>query len=777
LENDLTELVASTFLGGSNGEECYSIAVDTNGNVFITGYTASSDFPTTPGAYDTSYNGFWDVFISKLNNNLDTLVASTFLGESDDEVGYSIAVDTDGNVFITGYTVSSDFPATPGAYDTSYNGNSDVFISKLSNDKDNDGLPDNWEMKWFGDLSYGAEDDPDEDGWTNYGEYLGWSAPTDSNSTPVARKDWPMFHNNLLNTGFTLGIGDLIFVDKLWEFTAGNIIFSSPALGDIDGDGKLEVVVGSLDSKLYALNGEDGSKLWEFTAGDGIYSSPALGDIDGDGKLEVVVGSWDNKLYALNGEDGSKLWEFTTGEEIYSSPALGDIDGDGKLEVVVGSLDDKLYALNGEDGSKLWEFTTGFDVNSSPALGDIDGDDKLEVVVGSLDGNVYALNGEDGSKLWEFTTGDSIFSSPALGDIDGDDKLEVVVGSLDSKLYGLNGEDGSKLWEFTTGDEVNSSPALGDIDGDDKLEVVVGSWDSKLYGLNGEDGSKLWEFTTGDSIFSSPALGDIDGDGKLEIVVGSRDNKLYALNRPYYTITASCGEHGSISPAGDVEVNWGEDKTFTITPDEGYHIEDVVVDGGSVGAVSNYTFENVDSNHTISATFAINTYTITATAGDGGSISPAGDVEVNWGENKTFTIKPNTGYHIGDVVVDGGSVGAVSSYTFENVDSNHTISATFAINTYTITATAGDGGSISPAGDVEVNWGENKTFTITPNTGYHIGDVEVDGESVGAVSSYTFKNVDSNHTISATFAIDIYTISVISVSVFVSSSLLKINIP
>ena len=201
------------------------------------------------------------------------------------------------------------------------------------------------------------------------------------------------------------------------------------------------MVVGSWDNNVYALNGEDGSVLWSYTTGYLIYSSsPALGDVDGDGKLEVVIGSDDNKIYALNGEDGSLLWSYATGREVESSPALGDIDGDGKLEVVVGSNDSTVYALNGEDGSLLWPYTTGDWVESSPALGDIDGDGKLEVVVGSDDSSVYALNGEDGSVLWLYTTGDAVLSSPALGDIDRDGKLEVVVGSFDEMVYALNGE-------------------------------------------------------------------------------------------------------------------------------------------------------------------------------------------------------------------------------------------------------------------------------------------------------------------------------------------------
>jgi hypothetical protein len=183
---------------------------------------------------------------------------------------------------------------------------------------------------------------------------------------------------------------------------------------------------------------------------------------------------------------------------------------------------------------------------------------------------------------------------------------------------------------------------------------------------------------------------------------------------------------------------------------------------GDLTGTTNPTTVTMNANKTVTANFAINTYTITATAGSGGTISPSGTTQVNSGSSQTYTITTGTGYHIANVLVDGSSVGAVSSYTFTNVTTNHTIAASFAINTYTITATAGSGGTISPSGTTQVNSGGSQTYTITAGTGYHIANVLVDGSSVGAVSNYTFTNVIANHTIAASFAINTYTLTVSS---------------
>jgi hypothetical protein len=149
---------------------------------------------------------------------------------------------------------------------------------------------------------------------------------------------------------------------------------------------------------------------------------------------------------------------------------------------------------------------------------------------------------------------------------------------------------------------------------------------------------------------------------------------------------------------------------------------------------------------------APSTFTISTSAGANGSISPSGDITVTSGANQRVDISPNSGYHITAVTVDGQSVGAVSSYTFSNVSQNHTISANFAATTYTISASAGQGGSISPSGSVSVAAGASRTFSFSPNSGYQTAGLMVDGQSISIGSSHTFSNVTRNHTISVSFS-------------------------
>ena len=123
LNNDLTQLLAATYLGGTSNETASSIVIDTSGNIYVTGWTTSDDFPTTQGAYDTvggGNNSLHDVFVSMLSNDLGTLHASTYLGGTNRDVAYSIALDQNGNVFVAGATYSDDFPITQNAYQSTF---------------------------------------------------------------------------------------------------------------------------------------------------------------------------------------------------------------------------------------------------------------------------------------------------------------------------------------------------------------------------------------------------------------------------------------------------------------------------------------------------------------------------------------------------------------------------------------------------------------------------------------------------------------------------------
>lgn len=223
-----------------------------------------------------------------------------------------------------------------------------------------------------------------------------------------------------------------------------------------------------------------------------------------------------------------------------------------------------------------------------------------------------------------------------------------------------------------------------------------------------------------------------------------------------YRISTSVvnGTGGTITPSS-ATVAYGDSQSFTITNSTGYYISRVLIDGSSVGPVSSYTFTNVTAPHSITVTFAKFAYTVTATAGTGGTISPS-SATVAYGDSQTFIIANATGYTIANLTLDGNpvawnTVAGCSTYTLTNITASHMLNATFSGLTYTITATAGDGGTITPA-SAEVAYGGSQTFTITPSSGYFVGTVTVDGTNLAyPVSSYSFTNVTASHTLNATF--------------------------
>jgi hypothetical protein len=287
--------------------------------------------------------------------------------------------------------------------------------------------------------------------------------------------------------GFPVNLGD-------------RIIRLCTTLEDIDGDDSLEILTGTGNTQFqFFVYRHDGTLMWSKYTDAAVHSTPATGDIDFDGDIEIIVGNDgvnpQNCVYAWH-HDGSTVngWPKICGHHVDPSPALADIDNDGDYEIFFGSLDNYLYGVNhnNEDlpgwpnlcGSGLIE-----GIVSSPAIGDIDNDSILEVVTGrgimqSVYGAIYAfkITGEpmNGFPI-NMTTG-SVVSSPALADIDEDNDLEIIVGCQDGKLYGFH-HNGDTVAGFPieVGYPITSSPAIGDIDLDGDIEIAIGARLDSLY--------------------------------------------------------------------------------------------------------------------------------------------------------------------------------------------------------------------------------------------------------------------------------------------------------
>src|SRR5262249_23822876 len=129
--NGPASLVYSTYLGGTTDETGYSIAVDVGGDAFVAGYTNSFNFPTKPNGFQTTYGGLGDGFLAELNPSASALLYSTYVGGSQGEQATGVAVDGDGNAYVTGYTESTNFK-TRNAYQDANQGGSDAFVVKIN---------------------------------------------------------------------------------------------------------------------------------------------------------------------------------------------------------------------------------------------------------------------------------------------------------------------------------------------------------------------------------------------------------------------------------------------------------------------------------------------------------------------------------------------------------------------------------------------------------------------------------------------------------------------
>jgi len=412
----------STFLGGSADDYGLAIAVDSAGNAYITGDTASTDFPKTSNAIQTTATGIFNAFVTRLNATGAALGYSTYVGGSGFETGYGIALDLSGGAYVAGYTVSPDFPVTSGSAQATLAGGSDAFVLKVMSAPSlplpatkvgtyNAGL---WKLDVNGNGTF--------DSGTDRSFFLGWAGAT------IVTGDWNgdgRTKVGVYSNGYWFldydgnGVWDGGVKDKLvaWGWTG-----ATPIVGDWNGDGKTKIGVYSNGFWFLDYNGDylwDGGVVDKQVGWGWAGTMPIVGDWNGDGRTKIGV--YINGFWFLD-YDGNYLWDGGVVDKQVGwgwagvTPIVGDWNGDGRTKIGVYAGG---YWYLDYDGNYLWEYPAKDKIwalgwtGTTPVIGDWNGDGKSKA--GAFINGYWYLD-YNGNGAWDGSGTDRIYAFGQAGD-------------------------------------------------------------------------------------------------------------------------------------------------------------------------------------------------------------------------------------------------------------------------------------------------------------------------------------------------------------------------
>ena len=464
-------LVYSTYLGGSSTDAGKGIAADVEGNAYVTGYTSSTDFPTM-NPLQAAYGGAQDAFVTKLDGVGNAAFYSTYLGGSGGDGGQGIAADAEGNAYVTGYTSSTDFP-TMNPLQAAYGGGQDAFVTKLN-----------------------------ATGTTLvYSTYLGGNNDDSGNAIAVNAgnayvtgytfsADFPT--KNPLQATFGGGIDDA-FVTKL--NSSGTALVYSSYLGGSSYDGGYGIAVDA--GSVYVTGFSRSTNFptmnpFQATLGGPInaivakiFFPAAAGDFDADGKADIAVwrpsnGTW----FVIPSGDPSQYLVQQWGT-VGDIPVPGDYDGDGKMDFAVWRPSNGTWFIvpSSNPSSPIivqWGATLN-SVQDVPVPGDYDGDGKTDIAVWRPSNGTWFIVPSSNPSTpiivqWGATLS-GVEDVPVPGDYDGDGKTDLAVWRPASGTWFIipSGDPRTSIttqWGATL-NGVEDVPVPGDYDGDGKTDIAV----------------------------------------------------------------------------------------------------------------------------------------------------------------------------------------------------------------------------------------------------------------------------------------------------------------
>ncbi|WP_341882119.1 FG-GAP-like repeat-containing protein [Synechococcus sp. UW140] len=337
-----------------------------------------------------------------------------------------------------------------------------------------------------------------------------------------------------------LGNGNGTFQTKV-DFAMGDGAVSV-TLGDVNGDGRLDIIAANYNSNnASVILGTGGSAMFAtfspqqtFAAGNGAQSQ-ALGDLNGDGKLDMVTANGGDSSASVLLGNGNGTFKDQTTVATGTSPrsvTLGDVNDDGRLDIITANRDSSTASVLLGNGNGTFQTQTTFATGGSPrsvSLGDVNGDGRLDIITANNNDNNASLLLGNGNGTFQTQATFAAGSSPravAMGDVDGDGKLDIITAnngdaSASVLLGNANGTFKSKA-DFATGSNPRAL-TLGDLNGDGNLDIItanfVGNSVSVLLG-NG-NGTFQTQATFATNRPYSVSLGDLNGDGNLDIIAAN----------------------------------------------------------------------------------------------------------------------------------------------------------------------------------------------------------------------------------------------------------------